>query len=68
MFYLYVIVSIIIFNKLYYNFFFLYCHVRAATHDDQRDGYEYDYINILYLEPSSSRNCELYIPKLWDQC
>ena len=26
-----------------------------------------DYINILYLERSISRNCELYIPKSWDQ-
>ena len=25
------------------------------------------YINILYLERSISRNCELYIPKSWDQ-
>ena len=26
-----------------------------------------DYVNILYLERSISRNCELYIPKSWDQ-
>ena len=64
---------IVILSQVVYEEVKLKSYVRVVTslgdinlelHTDQVAPY---YINILYLERSISRNCELLMPKSWDQ-